>query len=57
MILMADAPAKKEKKERAFKYTPAAKFCSKCGSRMAVHADRFACGKCGYTEFRSPKGQ
>lgn len=54
---MADAPAKKEKKGPAFKYTPATKFCPKCGARMAVHADRYACGKCAYTEFKSPKGQ
>ena len=57
MTYMVDAPAKKEKKGPAFKYTPAAKFCPKCGARMADHADRLACGRCAYTEFKSPKGQ
>ena len=28
------------------------KFCPKCdGAYLAQHADRFHCGKCGYTEF------
>ena len=29
------------------------KMCLKCGAGifMARHKDRFACGKCGYTEF------
>lgn len=40
-------PAKKAKP-----YKAASKFCPKCGSRMADHADRFACGKCGYTEWK-----
>ncbi len=48
---MADAkPAEKKKKIPAYK--PAAKFCSKCGARMGDHKDRFACGKCGYTEWK-----
>lgn len=50
---MADAP-KKDKKP-AFKYKPAVKFCPKCGARMAAHADRLACGKCSYTEFKTQK--
>lgn len=31
------------------------KECPKCGPGvyMAEHADRNACGKCGYTEFKS----
>ena len=31
----------------------AQKECAKCGPGifMANHKDRFACGKCGYTEF------
>ncbi|NIP35164.1 MAG: 30S ribosomal protein S27ae [Thermoplasmata archaeon] len=31
------------------------KECPKCGTGtyMAEHADRRACGKCGYTEFKS----
>ena len=40
--------AKKEIKP----YVPP-KECPKCGSRMADHADRYACGKCGYTEFKN----
>ncbi len=30
------------------------KECPKCGGGtfMAQHADRLACGKCGYTEFQ-----
>ncbi|MEM3212194.1 MAG: 30S ribosomal protein S27ae [Candidatus Micrarchaeaceae archaeon] len=45
--------AEKAEKAKAIKaYKPALKFCPKCGSRMAEHADRFACGKCGYTEWK-----
>jgi small subunit ribosomal protein S27Ae len=30
------------------------KFCPKCeGAFMADHEDRLACGRCGYTEFKS----
>ncbi|EQD46259.1 Ribosomal protein S27a domain protein [mine drainage metagenome] len=43
-----DKAAKKEIKP----YVPP-KECPKCGSRMANHADRHTCGKCGYTEFKS----
>lgn len=49
------AAPKKEKKKEIKQYKPAAKFCPKCGSRMADHADRFACGKCGYTEWKEKK--
>ncbi|MEA2052601.1 MAG: 30S ribosomal protein S27ae [Euryarchaeota archaeon] len=30
------------------------KACPRCGSGvfLAEHADRYSCGKCGYTEFR-----
>lgn len=29
------------------------KFCPKCeGAFMADHEDRFACGRCGHTEFK-----
>lgn len=45
-----------EKKKTREAYKPAAKFCPKCGARMAAHEDRFACGKCGYTEFKGQKG-
>ena len=45
--------AKKEAKKKVIKpYRPAAKFCPKCGSRMADHKDRYACGKCGFTEWK-----
>ncbi len=26
--------------------------CTRCGSFMADHGDRYACGKCSYTEFK-----
>ena len=42
---------KKEKKQKG-EYTEG-KFCPKCASRMAIHSDRFSCGKCGYTEFKN----
>ncbi len=31
------------------------KFCPRCGRGvfMAEHPDRWACGKCGYTEFKT----
>ena len=30
-------------------------FCPRCGEGvfMADHGDRFACGKCGYTEMKT----
>ncbi len=30
------------------------KFCPRCGAGvfLADHPDRYACGKCGYTEFK-----
>ncbi|MDD5148004.1 MAG: 30S ribosomal protein S27ae [Candidatus ainarchaeum sp.] len=30
------------------------RYCPKCGPGifMAAHKDRFACGKCGYTEWK-----
>ncbi|MEM0147816.1 MAG: 30S ribosomal protein S27ae [Candidatus Micrarchaeaceae archaeon] len=47
---MADKKeAKNEKKINEYK---SGKACPKCGSRMAEHADRYSCGKCGYTEFK-----
>ncbi len=53
---MADEkkPAEKKKAKREA-YKPAVKFCPKCGSKLGAHADRFACGKCGYTEWKSQK--
>ncbi len=36
------------------KVTPLRKQCPRCekGTYMAEHFDRFACGRCGYTEFK-----
>ncbi|HDI73520.1 MAG TPA: 30S ribosomal protein S27ae [Candidatus Korarchaeota archaeon] len=31
------------------------RFCPRCGSFMAEHKDRYTCGKCGYTEFKTRK--
>ncbi len=52
---MAEAKKDAPKKKNIKAYKPAAKFCSKCGARMADHKDRFACGKCGYTEWKPGK--
>ena len=46
------AGEKKEKKGKAKAYKEAERFCPKCGVRMASHNDRFACGKCRYTEWK-----
>src|SRR3989344_5129984 len=34
-----------------------ARTCPKCGAGvyLAIHKDRETCGKCGYTEFKTPK--
>lgn len=52
-------PAKQEKPAAKKKSTRKAykphKMCPKCNSRMAEHADRYACGKCSYTEFKQKK--
>ncbi|MDE1869564.1 MAG: 30S ribosomal protein S27ae [Candidatus Micrarchaeota archaeon] len=50
-----EAPKKAKKAPAAYK---PGKACPKCGSRMGEHANRNACGKCGYTELKSaaPKG-
>jgi ubiquitin-small subunit ribosomal protein S27Ae len=56
---MAEEKPKKEaaaKKKKIKAYKQASKFCTKCGSRMGDHKDRFACGKCGYTEWKEKKG-
>jgi small subunit ribosomal protein S27Ae len=46
---MAEAAKKPAKKVAAYK---AGRSCPKCGggTRLAEHADRRACGKCGYME-------
>jgi ubiquitin-small subunit ribosomal protein S27Ae len=35
------------------------KHCPKCGPGVFIadHKDRFSCGKCGYTEFKSASGK
>ncbi len=35
------------------------RFCPRCGPGvfLAEHADRYTCGKCGYTEFKKGKKQ
>jgi small subunit ribosomal protein S27Ae len=45
--------AEKKKKER--KLYKKGRSCPKCGSgvRLAEHANRLACGKCGYTEMKA----
>ena len=50
---MADKE-KMEKKKSFMTYKPG-RQCPKCQARMADHADRFSCGKCGYTEFKQRK--
>lgn len=53
---MADDKKKKVSKKERKAYKPAVKFCPKCGSRMGEHANRYACGKCNYTEWKEKKG-
>jgi len=48
------ADAKKPAKKQITPYK-AGRQCPKCQARMADHADRYACGKCGYTEFKQKK--
>lgn len=47
--------AKEAKGKKAEAYEAAEKMCPKCGVRMGNHADRYACGKCGYTEWKKGK--
>ena len=51
---MADEKSQKKEKKEFKQYKPG-KMCPKCGSRMAEHADRYSCGRCGYTEFKIKK--
>ncbi len=46
------AEKKETKAKKTFSYKPAEKFCPKCGVRMASHQNRYACGKCHYTELK-----
>ncbi len=56
VIFMADEKPKKEvKKKEVREYKPVSKLCAKCGSRMGDHADRYACGRCGYTEWKEKR--
>ncbi|MGI0141766.1 MAG: 30S ribosomal protein S27ae [Candidatus Micrarchaeales archaeon] len=45
-----EAPKKAKKAPKPYK---PGRSCPKCGSRMAEHANRNTCGKCGYTELKS----
>jgi len=57
-----EAKGKKEKTKKAAKklhalyevkgeaVTRKTKLCPKCGSYLGKHKDRYACGKCKYTE-------
>jgi len=55
---MADKTEKTEKKpdkkKKVAKPYKKGKSCPKCGAgtRLGEHANRFACGKCGYTEIK-----
>ncbi len=46
--------AEKKKEKKIIPYKPG-RQCPKCNSKMADHTDRYACGKCGYTEFKQKK--
>jgi small subunit ribosomal protein S27Ae len=53
---MAEEPNKKKETPSRYlvedgKLLRRLKECPRCGSSMAAHSTRFACGKCGYTEF------
>ncbi|MCW6161232.1 MAG: 30S ribosomal protein S27ae [Candidatus Micrarchaeales archaeon] len=45
--------AEKKDAKKSFKPYKPGKMCPKCNSRMAEHSDRFSCGKCGYSEFKT----
>ncbi len=40
--------------DKSGKVTTSKKQCPRCekGTYMAEHSNRFACGRCGYTEFK-----
>ena len=42
------------KVDKSGKVTPNRRPCPRCekGTFMAEHHDRYACGRCGYTEFK-----
>ena len=45
------------KKSKARKPYKAGRACPKCGPgvRLATHANRLTCGRCGYTEYTQPR--
>ncbi len=45
----------KDAKKKAAGFKEAERMCPKCGVRMASHADRYACGRCGFTEWKKGK--
>lgn len=47
--------AKKEKAKKEFSAYAPIKACIKCGAGMGEHKDRYSCGRCGYTEFKTHK--
>jgi len=58
---MAKTPVKRSPPKRSSYYnldgaavTPNRRYCPRCGPGVFLgeHADRVACGKCGYTEFK-----
>ena len=53
MIIMAEEKREAKKKKEVVPYRKR-KSCPKCGTGtwLAEHADRFACGKCGYMEMK-----
>ncbi len=46
--------SKKYKVDKSGKVTTSKKQCPRCekGTYMAEHSNRYACGRCGYTEFK-----
>jgi small subunit ribosomal protein S27Ae len=46
------------KVDKSGKVTTNKRPCPRCekGTFMAEHFNRFACGRCGYTEFKRKKG-
>ena len=46
------ADQKKPDKKKSITPYKSGRECPKCQAKMADHADRYTCGKCGYTEFK-----
>ncbi len=51
---MAEEKPKAKAKKNAKPYKAGARYCPKCGPgvRLAEHSNRWACGKCKYTEMK-----